>query len=96
MINSNKFDKIKGLIYTEKSNLQQTSLKKYFLSVVTDSSKKEIASIIKESFNVDVIKVNIINSKEKKKKFKGIQGIRSSSKRAIVTLKEGQSISLDS
>jgi large subunit ribosomal protein L23 len=96
MINPDKFDKIKGIVHTEKSMLQKTPLRKYFFSIKIDCCKKEIASILKELFGVDVVKVNTVNSKEKKKKFKGVQGTISSSKTAIVTLKEGQSISLDS
>lgn len=96
MINSDKFDKINGMVHTEKSILQKNSLGKYFFSIKINCSKKEIASTIKELFAVDIEKVNTINSKEKKKKFKGVQGIISSSKIAIVTLKKGQSIILDS
>lgn len=91
MINLDKFDKINGLVYTEKSN-QQTLLKKHSFSVKASCSKKEVASIIKEMFCVDVLKVNIINTKSKKKRFRGVEGSRSCGKRAIVTLKEGQII----
>ena len=94
MTNFNKFDTIKGLIHTEKSIMQQNSLKKYFFNIKTSCSKKEIALIIKKSFGVETKKINTVNLKAKKKKFKGVQGSRSSTKRAIVTLKEGQSINL--
>ncbi len=38
--------------------------------------------------------VNIINSKSKVKRFKGKEGYTKAFKKAIVTLKEGQSINL--
>ena len=89
------YDKIKGLVYTEKSN-QQLAEGKYHFKVETDSTKDEIASLVKKSFGVEVKKVNILNTKSKVKRFKGVKGERSSYKKAIVTLKEGQSINFGS
>jgi large subunit ribosomal protein L23 len=43
-----------------------------------------------------VTAVNIINTMGKTKRFKGTQGTRGSYKKAIVTLKEGQSINFSS
>lgn len=85
------YDKIKGLVYTEKSN-KQLSDNKYHFEIDSSSHKGEIASLVKKIFNVEVDKVNIINTKPKKKRFKGVEGKRKSYKKAIVTLKEGQSI----
>ena len=82
------YDKIKGLIYTEKSN-KQLADGKYHFHVAPSCNKEEIASLVKKTFNVEVEKVNIINSKAKAKRFKGVEGKRSSYKKAIVTLKEG-------
>ena len=50
--------------------------------------KKSIETI----FGVDVEKVNIINTEGKVKRFKGTVGKRSSVKKAIVTIKDGQEI----
>ena len=85
------YDKITGLVYTEKSN-KQISDGKYQFKVQKDSNKKEISSLIKKIFAVDVEKVNIINTKSKIKRFKGVEGSKSSYKKAIVTIKQGQSI----
>jgi large subunit ribosomal protein L23 len=89
------YDKIKGLVYTEKSN-QQLANGKYHFNVDASCDKSEIASLIKKVFSVEVTKVNIINTKSKTKRFKGIEGTRGSYKKAIITLTEGQSINFGS
>jgi large subunit ribosomal protein L23 len=85
------YDKIKTLVYTEKSNKQLVE-NKYHFEVDYSCSKEEIASLIKKLFSAEVKKVNIINTHAKTKRFKGVEGKRKSYKKAIVTLKEGQSI----
>lgn len=89
------YDKIKGLIYTEKSN-QQLANGKYHFQVDASCDKSEIASLIKKVFGVEVVKINIINTNAKTKVFKGVKGVRGSYKKAIITLKEGQSINFGS
>ncbi|MCE3255485.1 MAG: rplW [Rickettsiaceae bacterium] len=88
------YDKIKGLIYTEKSN-KQLEQNKYCFEVSNDCDKSEIKSLLKAIFAVDVTKVNISNVSGKIKRFKGIIGERTSYKKALVTLKEGQSINFE-
>ncbi len=89
------FDKIKSLVYTEKSN-KQVADGKYQFHVDAQCNKDEIASLIKKSFGVEVEKVNIINTKSKAKRFKGIEGKTAAFKKAIVTLKKGQAINFGS
>ena len=48
----------------------------------------------KTVFKVNVIKVNIINQKSKLKMRQGRKSIKSGYKKAIITLKKGQSIDL--
>ncbi len=88
------YDKIRGLIYTEKSN-KQLEQNKYCFEISTDCDKNEIKFSLKAIFNVDVVKVNISNVTGKIKRFKGIIGKRSSYKKALVTIKEGQSINFE-
>lgn len=85
------YDKIRNLVYTEKSN-KQLAEGKYHFSVCSTCDKTEIASLIKKTFGVEVVKVNIVNTPVKTKVFKGIQGTIGSYKKAIVTLKKGQTI----
>lgn len=84
-------DNIKGLIYTEKSNTN-TSNGVYTFEVNKKCNKSEIKFLIKKFYNVEVEKVNIINCKSKIKKFKGITGKTKSYKKALVTLKNNQTI----
>ena len=88
------YDKIKKLIYTEKSN-KLVANDKYTFEIDYNCTKKEIASLIKKIFNVDVKKVKIINSFGKTKRFKGIVGSKSDIKKAIITLQTGQKINFD-
>jgi large subunit ribosomal protein L23 len=88
------YDKIKKLIYTEKSN-KLVANDKYTFEIDYNCTKKEITSLVKKIFNVDVKKVNIINSFGKTKRFKGIVGSKSDIKKAIITLQTGQKINLE-
>jgi large subunit ribosomal protein L23 len=85
------YDILKGLIYTEKSN-KDLAEGKYYFKIDKDCTKSKLKNLIKSFFNVDVLKVNVSNVTGKTKRFKGIIGQRKSYKKAIVTLKEGQSI----
>ncbi len=89
------YDKIKGLIYTEKSNKQLADSNKYTFEVDSSCNKKEVASLVKKFFNAEVVKVNIANIRSETKRFKGVMGQTRSRKKAIVTLKEGQTINFN-
>ncbi len=89
------YDKIRALVYTEKSNKQLVD-GKYHFQVDSRCDKKEVSSLVKKSFGVEVEKVNVINTKSKAKSFKGVRGVIGSYKKAIVTLKKGQSINFGS
>ena len=95
MSNSINYDKIRGLVCTEKSS-QQVDLRKYHFKIDYSCSKEYLSLIIKKAFGVDVKKINIINVKSKTKRFKGVEGKRSAYKKAIVSLKEGQIINFGS
>ena len=89
------YDKIKGLIYTEKSNKQLADANKYTFEVDASCNKKEVASLVKKFFNVEVEKVNIANLRSETTRFKGVTGQTKSRKKAIITLKEGQTINFN-
>jgi len=68
---------------------------KYTFRVNKDANKIEIAEAVQRIFNVHVAKVNTLNVKGKKKRVGQFpQGKTSDWKKAIVTLAEGQSITL--
>ncbi len=85
------YDIIKKPITTEKStNLQQFN--QYSFIVSKKSNSIEIKNAIEAIFNVKVNKVNTSILRGKGKTFKGQYGFRKDTKRAIVTLDEGNTI----
>ena len=85
------YDIIKRPITTEKStNLQQFN--QYSFIVSKNSNSSEIKNAIEAIFKVKVSKVNTSILRGKGKTFKGQYGFRQDSKRAIVTLDEGNTI----
>lgn len=68
----------------------------YTFIVHPSASKPEIADAVRSIFDVTVLKVNTINRQGKKTRNRrtGKVGSKASTKRAIVTLAEGDSIDL--
>ena len=58
------------------------------------NNKIEIKNAVEKLFSVKVKSVNIINIKGKVKRFKGILGKRNDTKKAIITLEEGNTIDI--
>ena len=85
------YEIIKRPITTEKStNLQQYN--QYSFIVSKNSNSYEIKNAIEAIFKVKVSKVNTSILRGKGKTFKGQYGFRKDTKRAIVTLIEGNTI----
>ena len=85
------YEIIKKPITTEKStNLQQFN--QYSFIVSKNSNSFEIKNAIEAIFKVKVSKVNTSILRGKGKTFKGQYGFRKDTKRAIVTLNEGNTI----
>ena len=88
---SRAYSIIKKPLTTEKStNLQQFN--QYTFMVAKDSSSNEIKQAVEQIFKVKVIKINTSILRGKIKSFKGSIGFRKDTKKAIVTLKEGNTI----
>jgi large subunit ribosomal protein L23 len=68
----------------------------YTFKVHRDASKPEIRDAVQTIFDVRVTKVNTLNRKGKRVRNRrtGVYSTKSSSKRAVVTLAEGDSIPL--
>jgi len=67
---------------------------KYVFEVAMNANKIEVRKAIEKLYNVNVIKVNIVRSRGKKVTYGRISGKTRRTKKAIVTLKQGQSISV--
>ena len=87
-------DIILAPIITEKTAGMEPE-SKYAFKVANSANKTEIKQAIEKKFNVKVMAVNITNSHPKKKRVGKYTGMTSKYKKAIVTLKKGDTISFD-
>ena len=89
----NLYDKILSPILTEKStNLSEQN--KIVFKVPFSATKVNLKSNIEKIFKVNVTKINIINKQIRSKITRGKKVKISGYKKAIITLKKGQSIDL--
>ena len=87
------YDKILFPVVTEKStNLSE--LNKIVFKVPDGANKKNLKKNIEKIFKVNVTKINIINKQNRTKVTRGRKVKVSGYKKAIITLKKGQSIDL--
>lgn len=77
---------------TEKVMYQKEENNKVVFKIRPDVNKIELKSAIENIFKVTVENINTLNVKGKKKRYGVHDGRRSDWKKAIVTLKEGDSI----
>ena len=87
------YDKIISPLLTEKStNLSGEN--KIVFKVRKSANKKNLKNNIEKIFKVNVTKINIINKQNRTKFTRGRKVKVSGFKKAIITLKKGQSIDL--
>ncbi|MEK9994527.1 MAG: 50S ribosomal protein L23 [Hydrogenophilales bacterium] len=87
------YDKILSPLVTEKStNLSE--LNKIVFKVPASANKINLKKNIEKIFKVNVTKINIINKQNRTKVTRGKKVKISGFKKAIITLKKGQSIDL--
>jgi large subunit ribosomal protein L23 len=93
-LNLNVFEIIQGPVVSEKATLLNQKLKKLVLKVHPQANKTQIKEALQRVFNVKVDKVNTLNRVGKSYRVRRtiVQG--STTKRVIVTLKEGYSIDI--
>ena len=87
------YDVIVSPVITEKSTAASEQNKVLF-NVSLDATKADIKSAVEALFNVKVAKVNTLRRLGKIKRFRNTVGKLSDTKRAIITLAEGQSVDL--
>ena len=89
------FDVLRRPLFTEKSNYQNSKLHQYVFEVSEDASKNLVKDAVEQLFDVDVLRVNVINVPAKRSRRwrnRRVLVRRSSYKKAIVTLAPGDSI----
>ena len=84
---------LKAPVITEKSEIVKSE-GKYTFKVDPKANKTEIKSAIEKIFKVKVTSIRTMNEKPKKRRVGRYTGLTNRSKKAIVTLAEGQTIDL--
>ncbi len=90
-VDNRHYDVIVAPHITEKATLLSEHNAVVF-KVANDATKPQIKAAVEAIFDVNVTGVNTIVQKGKTKKWKGAPYQRADMKKAIVTLKDGQSI----
>tara|TARA_B100000989_G_scaffold249559_1_gene197179 strand:+ start:40 stop:333 length:294 start_codon:yes stop_codon:yes gene_type:complete len=93
MDNIHLYDKILSPLLTEKTT-NLSSQNKIVFKVRKNANKKNLKKNIEKIFKVNVTKINIINKQKRTKFTRGRKIKISGFKKAIITLKKGQSIDL--
>ena len=86
-------DRIISPNVTEKST-SFSEFNKVVFKVDKNANKKSIKKNIEKIFKVNVVKINTVNIKEKVKMVRNKKAYKPGYKKAIITLKKGQSIDL--
>ena len=83
------YDIIRSPAITEKATMCASNNQVIF-NVARQASKPEIKAAVEGLFEVKVKAVNTLLRKGKSRRFRGIKGMQSDVKKAVVTLEEGQ------
>jgi large subunit ribosomal protein L23 len=90
----NIFEIIKGPVVSERATMLNQKLKKLVLKVHPQANKMQIKEAFQRLFNVKVDKVNTLNRIGKTRRVRRVIVQGSTTKRVVVTLKEGYSVDL--
>lgn len=85
------YDVLVRPLVTEKST-RIAEQNKVVFAIAPSATKRDVKQAVESLFNVTVKKVNTMNVEGKIKRFRGNLGQRRDTRKAIVTLAEGQSI----
>jgi len=91
MNQAEKYDVILGPVITEKATMASEHNQVIFRVPLT-ATKPVIKAAVEDLFKVKVKAVNTIRTKGKVKRFRGHLGKRSDTKKAVVTLVDGETI----
>jgi len=81
-------------IVTEKSSFQSDNLSRYTFEVDVRANKHQVKDAVEQVFNVQVLAVNVMNVRGKRRRWGRIVGRTKDWKKALVTLAPGQSIQI--
>lgn len=83
---------IKHPVITEKGTFLREKANQYLFKVARDANKIEVKKAVETLFKVKVLSVHTISVKGKQKQVGRLVGRTPGWKKAVVTLKEGQSL----
>lgn len=88
------YDILRRPIITEKTSFQSGKLNQYVFEVDRKATKAQIKEAVETLFDVDVVRVNVANAPAKRSRRRNRRLLvrRPSYKKAIVTLKPGDTI----
>ena len=81
-------------VITEKGTFLQEKYNQYLFRVASRSNRIQVKQAVEKIFNVNVEGVRMITVKGKKRRIGRTSGFRPTWKKAVVTVKEGESIDL--
>jgi large subunit ribosomal protein L23 len=79
-------------VITEKSGYQSDKLNRYTFAVDGRANKLQIKKAVEQVFSVDVVSVNVMHVQGKSRRWGKVLGRTKDWKKAIVTLRPGQTI----
>lgn len=91
------YDVLRRPLITEKSNYLNSELHQYVFEVAQDATKDMVKNAVETLFDVDVLRVNVINipaKRTRRMRSRRVMVRRSGYKKAIVTLAPGDTIGL--
>jgi len=91
------YDVLRRPLVTEKSNYQNGKLHQYVFEVANDASKVLVKDAVETLFDVNVLRVNVINvpaKRTRRARSRQLKVRRSGYKKAIVTLAANDTISV--
>jgi len=86
------FNTLRKPVITEKSYSATGAANQYTFRVAPDATKAQVKAAIEAIFEVNVVKVQVVNLPSKEKRRGAHMGTRSGYRKAIVRLAEGQSL----
>lgn len=92
---SSIYDVLRRPIVTEKTNFMSGELGQYVFEVTDDATKSLVKEAIETIYDVDVVRVNVINvpaKRTRRARSRRVLVRRSGYKKAIITLAQGQTL----
>ena len=91
------YEVLRRPLITEKSNFQSSKLNQYAFEVANDANRTMVKDAIETIFDVDVVKVNVLNvppKRGRRARSRRLLVRKPGFKKAIVTLAEGQTLEI--